>query len=254
MKDKMIFMMFFFTICIFANEVYADKETIVFNTQDFAPFSYIVGNTVSGPGSDIIRAVCNEMNISCKFNLLPWRRSQKEVEMGQAHALFVIGWNKKREKWLYFSHPIIKTEYGIFVRNDNPIVYKNPNDIKGYIVGVYGPSNTSRSLEKVKDVVKDIVIDLKSNDETGFKKLSVGRVDAVYSNREVGFALMTKLNLHNIRYAGPSENLYYYIGFSKKFANKALVDKFNDTFKNLHQKGVINQILSNYKMYPAQLK
>jgi len=255
MKYKMILVLVLFGLCFYSFNIgYSETAKLIFNTQDFAPFSYNVGNTVSGPGADIIRSVCNEMNIKCKFNLLPWRRSQKEVEMGLAHALFVIGWNKKRAEWLNFSHPIINTEYGFFVRNDNPMVYKNPIDVKDYKVGVYGPSNTSRSLEKVKNIIKDLVIDLKSNDETGFKKLSVGRVNAAYSNRDVGFSLIAKLNLKNIRYAGPNEKLNYYIGFSKKHVERELVDLFNNSFKKLHQKGVINQILSNYKMYPSELK
>jgi len=225
-----------------------------FNTQDFAPFTYMENNSVKGPGVDVIKAVCNEMNAICSFHLLPWRRAQKEVEIGKAHAIFLIGWNKKRADWLYFSHPILKTEYGFFVKKNNPLNYKKMEDVKGFTVGVYGPSNTSRSLEKIKEKMSDLNIDMKAKDETGFKKLAVNRVDAVYSNRDVGYNIMERLVLDNIRYAGAHEQLKYYIGFSKRYTDKQTVERFNAAFKKLHDQGVIQQILKGYNLESSELE
>jgi polar amino acid transport system substrate-binding protein len=83
--------------------------------------------------------------------LLPWRRAQDEVANGTAHGLFTIGWNEERAKTFYFSPPILNTEYGFFVRNDNPLKFNQVLDVKGYVVGVFGPSNTSFFLEKIKE-------------------------------------------------------------------------------------------------------
>lgn len=232
---------------------FAGGAELKFNTQNFEPFNYEVGGVVSGPAADIIRKVCGEINITCTLNLLPWRRAQEEVRNGIAHGMFVIGWNEERAKWLYFSPPLLNTEYGFFVRNDNPLKFKNVADVKGYTVGVFGPSNTSFFLEKIKAEIKDLAIDMTPEDETAFKKLSVGRVDAVYSNKDVGYFLMGKLNTKNIRYAGFHTGLKYYIGFSQKHTDKKLVDQFSQAFSNLHKRGVIQAILAKYKMDAAKL-
>lgn len=241
----------------FYTNVYADE--LKFNTQDFPPFHYleekdgISNGKIAGPAVELIQQVCQDANMSCSLRLLPWTRAQKEVEKGDAHALFLIGWNEEREKLLYFSYPIVQTAYGFFVHTDNNLNYHNPSDITGYTIGVFGPSNTSKSLEEIKDKmlksgIPPFTIDVRPNDEAGFRKLNMQRVQAVYSNREVGNAMVAKLGLKNIRYAGDHKYLKYYIGFSKKYVNKSVVDKFNESFKKMHQAGKVSEILAKYKM------
>lgn len=233
---------------------FARGAELKFNTQDFAPFNYEIGGVVSGPGADIIRRICSDIKIDCSFNLLPWARAQEEVRNGIAQALFLIGWNEERAQWLYFSPPILKSEYGFFVRNDNPLKFKHVSDVKGYTIGVYGPSNTSFFLEKIKAEIQDLTIDMTPDDPAAFKKLSLGRVAAVYSNRDVGYDLIAKLSLTNLRYAGVHTGLKYYVGFSQKFTDKKLVDQFNATFRNLYKRGLIQEILAKYHMEAAQLE
>jgi polar amino acid transport system substrate-binding protein len=232
----------------------ADAADLVLNTQDFAPFNYEVNGVVSGPAADIIRGVCADVKINCILRLLPWRRAQQEVEEGKAQGMFVIGWNAARAKWLHFSPPLMNTEYGFFVRDDNPLKFQQNSDVKGYTVGVYGPSNTATSLERIKDEIKDLTIDMTPDDVAAFKKLSLGRVQAVFSNRDVGNDLMRKLGIANIRYAGRQQSLKYYIGFSQKATDQQVVEQFNAAFRTLHKKGVIQEILAKYKMDAAPLE
>lgn len=248
-----------FSISIYSAGINADAAELKLNTQDFPPFHYISKNDdgsngkVEGPAIELIERVCKEAGISCSLNLLPWNRAQKEVENGEAHGLFLIGWNAEREKVLYPSYPIVQTAYGFFVHINNNLQYKNLSDVAGYTVGVFGPSNTSNSLEKIRDSmgkngVTPLKIDMRPNDEAGFRKLNLERVQAVYSNREVGNSMVAKLGLANIRYAGDHKELKYYIGFSKKYVDKSTVDKFNETFLRLHREGEIEKILAKYKM------
>lgn len=230
---------------------FALEADLKFNTQDFAPFNYEVNGVVSGPAADIIREICDEMKIGCSMHLLPWARAQEEVRSGVAHGLFVIGWNEERAKWLFFSPPLLNTEYGFFVRNESPLDFKQNSDVKGYKVGVFGPSNTSTTLEKIKAELNDLTIDMTPDDEAAFQKLSRGQVDAVFSNKDVGYDLTRKLGLKNLRYAGRQQSLKYFIGFSQKFTDKELVDRFNRTFLSLYERGVIPRILAKYRMDPA---
>lgn len=226
-----------------------------FTTQDFAPFSYEIDGVVSGPAVDVIQLICKEMDVACSFRLYPWTRAQKMVEAGKANGMFVLGWNKERAQWITFTPPLMRTEYGFFVRKDNSLEFKTSEDVKGYKVAVYGPSNTSKNLEKIKSALEgELIIDMRYDDESGFKKLSAERVDAVFSNRDVGLALIKKIGIDNVRYAGAYKKLKYYIGFSQQYSEKAVVDKFNDTFKQLHQQGKIQEILKYYSMEPAELE
>jgi len=254
MKVKEAFYLAAALSAVFLGVGFAGEAELKFNTQDFAPFNYEVNGVVSGPAADIIRRICGEMKINCPMHLLPWRRAQDEVANGTAQGLFVIGWNEERAKIFYFSPPILNTEYGFFVRDNNPLKFKQNSDVRGYTVGVFGPSNTATALEKIKAEIKDLTIDMTPDDESAFKKLSLGRVDAVFSNKDVGNDMMRKLGIKNIRYSGRQQSLKYYIGFSQKFTDKKLVDQFNQTFQTLHKRGVIQEILAKYHMEPAQLE
>ena len=129
---------------------HAGAQGLKFTTQDFPPFSYPIEGAVSGPAVEVIRRVCKEMTTSCSFRLLPWSRAQQQVRTGEANGMFVIGWNKKRSKWVHFTPPIMNTEYGIFVNKSNSLNFTKLSDVSGYKIGVYGPSNTSNSLKKIK--------------------------------------------------------------------------------------------------------
>lgn len=218
-----------------------------FVTQEFAPFHYSGNNnTVAGPGAEIVRLVCDRMNATCTIKIFPWSRAQAMVERGEANAMFLIGKNPEREKWLWFSPPVLETEYGFFVEIDDRLQFAKASDINGYWVGVYGPSNTATALTELQHEAQDLHIEMHPTDEAGFRKLENGRIDAVYSNRDVGLSLISQLQLKNIRYAGRHKTLQYYVGFSMQYADRAKVDRFCSAFLELAEEGAIRKILDRY--------
>ena len=106
-----------------------------------------------------------------------------------------------------------------------------------------------------KEKLKPIKVDMRPDDEAGFKKLSLGRLNAVFSNRDVGYALIAKLGLKDkIRYAGASKRLKYYIGFAQEHNNKELLEKFDTTYLDLYKNGTVKNILDRYNMEVATLE
>ncbi len=227
---------------------------LIFNTQEFAPFNYTENGKVAGPAAEIIRKICTDITASCEIKSLPWRRAQHDVKEGTANALFVIGWNQERSTWLDFSPPLLNTEYGFFVNTSNTKPFNTIADFDGLKVGVFGPSNTSKSLNNLSvSDLKNIVIDMTADDISAFKKLEVNRVGTVYSNREVGKAMIDEHKLSGLKYALSHRKLKYYIGFSKQYAPTELVTRFNSRFMELHSQGVIQSILDKYNMVASEL-
>jgi len=251
MKNSALNLMLWGCVTLFSASSHAAE--LKFNTQDFPPFSYMVDGVVSGPAVDVIQQVCKEISIKCSFSLFPWARAQANVKEGQAQALFLIGRSEERENWLYFSPPIVETAYGFFVHADDLLEYRKPFDLVNYTVGVFGPSNTASSLEKIrdqmgKDGLQTFKVEVRPDDESGFLKLAGKRVQAVYSNRDVGTAMLAKLGVKNVRFAGTSETIKYYIGFAKANVTQEQVDQFDTAFRKLHEDGVIAKILAKYGM------
>jgi polar amino acid transport system substrate-binding protein len=230
------------------------RPTLILNTQDFAPFHYKIAmfeNKVYGPVTEIIRAACTEAGINCILRLYDdWGKAQELVKTSQAHGMFVIGWNAERAKSLLPSVPIIETEYGFFVRANDPLQLTKIEDINGYTIGVYGPSNTSKTLRQIENALrgKNMQIHVKEDrdDKPLFKELAEAQsIRAVFSNRDVGNSIIRGLGLSNLRYAGPYKKLLYYVGFSKDLVHKSIVDRFNEAFQNLQKKGVVQEIYAN---------
>lgn len=241
--------------------VFAEKTKLIFNTQEFSPFNYSVNGKASGPVVDIINEVCLRNNFECTFNVLQWKKAQSSVKIGEADALFVVGKNKHREKWLNFSLPLIKTEYGFFVRNTNTLDYKKISDIQGYNIGVFGPSNTSLSLKNIdrklkKEKLQTLKIRVLVDDVPVFKQLSEEKngMKAAFSNKDVGNNIISQNKISNLRYAGKERELDYFIAFSKSTVSIDTVDRFNNTLSKMYKSNKLQGILSKYNLASAGLK
>lgn len=121
-----------------------------FVTLEFAPFIYGENQQVAGPGRDVIAAVCEQSKVDCSFDIYPWRRAQALIKDGKADGMMVIGRNPAREEWLRFSPPMFRTEYGFFVKSDNAMEFNDLQQLAGFRVGVFAPSNTATQLEGVR--------------------------------------------------------------------------------------------------------
>lgn len=218
-----------------------------FVTQHFPPFSYIEQGQVAGPARVLIDRVCQALAQHCEHQLLPWERSQRLVALGEAEALYVIGWNQERSQALRFSTPLLSTEYGFFVRGDDPLQQLSAQALRGYRVAALGASNTWSSLQELQlEQERGFEIIDVTDSQTAFRLLAVGRVDAVYSNREVGQAIIRELQLTGLNYALTHRKLDYFVGFNAVTVSQVWVDAFNSQLQRLQQQGEARKILDRF--------
>lgn len=208
-------------------------NAITFSSFEFPPFTQkLEKNKMSGPFKEMVSDICKEMGEQCTFLLLPNIRSKKMVSEGEVDGGFPYGWNQDRSKKLYFSVPFMVSEYGLFVKSSK-IGISNIKDIQGFKVGVFGPSNTSRSLEKVREsMVKEnltpIEIKMRTDPTKGsILMLSEGRIDGYFSNKSAGLYLVNNNNISNVSYAFTSKNVTYFVAFPKATSDLNMVKKFN---------------------------
>lgn len=230
----------------------AARMEIKFATQDFFPFSYKENGKIKGPGIEIVQKICSKINVKYTVDIFPWRRSLAMCNKGQIQALFMVGKNKEREQNFKFSPPLIATEYGFFECINKPINYDGISSLHNMTIGAYGPSNTSYNLKNlIITSDNNITIDITPDDLTQFKKLARCRVDAVYSNKDVGLAIIKRLKIKNLTYAGTEKKLNYYIAFSTKHTPAMLIKKFNHYLLLMKESGHLQQILSKYNLQAA---
>ena len=243
---------------LFPSMAAAQGGKLVFSTFGFPPFSYSEGDQVKGPFADIVDAICKEIRYECKYEFMPNRRSKMTLENGTVNGNFPLGWNKERDKWLWFTIPLMKTEYGFFARADSQLTYRTLEDLQGLTIGVFGPSNTSNALEQIQRKVKaeglkPIQIEMHPNaDGTGMKKVAAGRYPLYYVNKDVGVREMAEANVSNVKYIGKERELLYFVAFAKKHNDKRIVDKFNRAAIKLANEGAVAKLLARYGIDPGQ--
>ena len=230
--------------------VLAQGEELVFGTQEFPPFSVKTADgNAAGPGVDIIKAVCAEANIPCSFKIGVWKGIQQvaQSEGGEINGLFFLGKNAAREEWMYFSPTVLDTAYGFFAKSTDSLAYLPGTDLEGGVVGVYGPSNTSKSLQTIKDDGGNFTTEVFKDSATVFRVLSQGtQLRFAYSNRDVGAATLKELGITDVKYIGDQKPVSYYISFSKKKVSEETYNKFVSAFNKLKESGKIKEILDEY--------
>ena len=235
----------------------AAQNALRFVTLEFAPFIYGENQQVAGPGRDVIAAICEDAEIDCSFDIYPWRRAQELMKSGDADGMMVIGRNPGREEWLEFSPPMMRTEYGFFVGAGNALDYRSPDQVAGYRVGVFAPSNTETQLKGLRDEVvamgaAPIEIDGHPDDAAGMRKLAAGRLDAVYSNRDRGWGIVAAEDLEGrVRYAGADKEILDYAGITKAYPHPDVVERFFEAWRALYASGEAREIIEGYGLEPA---
>ena len=235
-------------------------DRLRFVTLDFAPFIYGENQNVAGPGYEIVAAACARAGIECSYDIYPWRRAQELMKSGQADGMMVIGRNPKREAWIRFTPPHFRTEYGVFVHADNALQLTDPVQLAGLRIGVFAPSNTATQLATIGRELTEaghqaIDVDGRPDDAAGFRKLAVGRLDAVYSNRDRGYMILEAEGLADkVRYAGGHQGIFYYAGFTREFADTDLLDRFDAAWKALFASGEAQRIIQRYGLEPATVE
>jgi len=234
--------------CLASPSLQESKIEVQLVTQDFPPFSYQENGIAKGFAVELIQHNCDLLKWQCQIHFRPWPRALNELRAGHFHGAFLMGKNAAREHWLRFSQPVLTTEYGVFVQRSNPLFFRRGKDLGGYNVAVYGPSNTSLAL---KQLIKDddtIHVSMRPDDIAGFRQLNAGWVDAVYSNKSVGQAIIHRFNLSLIRYAGADRTLNYYVAFSSTHTTEEFVDSFNTGLQQLISEGKRDQLMLQYEI------
>ncbi len=233
-------------------------KTLTFLTERLPPFNYGEQMDVKGPSRAIIGAVCQRLDANCRFELLPKKRMMHRARKGEADGLFSLGKNAARKEWMYFSKPLLQTEYGFFVRAGDDMAYKSPADLAGYRVVTYGPSNMAKSLRTLVETespgVADVTLD--TDLRLSFRKLVGGRYGdkaAVFSNRDVGRYLLRDEAIEGVRYAGAQRRLTYHVGFPKKAVSRDFVERFDAALTALRDQGRVPEILARHGLEAAQL-
>ncbi len=216
------------------------REVLIVDTYPSVAYLNKQGE-VDGPVAALIKEVCLRMGQEVKLTFNPIQRMFSNLKTHKAHAAFNMSHNEQRAKKWHYSKPVHRVHYGVFSRQDNPLKYQSRNDLKGYTIVTYGPTNMSKKVEAFSQDLPGSKVKIINLYESAFKMLSAGRFDkntVVYGPDTIGQDVIKKWNLNNnIHLAGRDIKNLYYVVFVKEQVKKLFVDEFNRVLLKIHKSG-----------------
>jgi len=242
-------------LCLSLAAPAAWAETLHFVTEEFPPFTFARGAQVGGAITEVVQAVCTHLQFNCSFAVYPWRRSLQLAEEGQADGIFTVIDAPERQRAFHITPMIVTSRYDVYSLRGNEFDYRQPSDMRGKVIGVYGPSGTSFVLGQVLKDVEDVQIQMTTNNQRLMLMLNAGRFGRnglVVLNSDVARHLTTHNASYRVRRAGHLAEISYGIGFSRKKVSEAQFQAFTQGLQQLTAQGRVATILRSHGLNPAQ--
>lgn len=220
--------------------------------NSYPPISFVneEKQKIDGPVAELIKTINKKLEQEIAFQFNPLPRMFVELDSHRADAAFNMSYNPERAKKWHYSLPVHVVNYGVFVKDANPLNYKNREQLSGLTIATYGPTNMSKNVEKFAAKLTDTKVIIENDFEHVFKMLTANRFGddgIVYVPDVVGLDTIREFDLKNIRYAGPDIKNLYYVIFVKETVSKEYVDAFNEVLLQFHQDGTMKEIYQRYQ-------
>ena len=198
---------------------------------------------------DLANEVFKKYNIKVQWQAINWDLKETELKNGNIDLIW-NGYSKtsEREKTVLFSDEYMINEQVIVTKKSKNIV--NKDQLKDKVLGAQNGSSGYDSFNSNPEILKNIV---KNNDATQYESfnealidLENDRIDALLIDRVYAnyyLKQQNKLQDYNIINAG-FEGDSFAVGARK--ADKTLVKKVNEAFKELYKEGKFQEISNKW--------
>ncbi len=229
--------------CLIATSPHCHADKVVrLVSSEYPPY---FGASLPNGGAvvNIVVQAFKYKDYQVQVQYLPWARAISEVRDGNFDAMLAISHNKEDDNKLAFSSPITTLQLGFYKQRDRNIEIKDITDLKSYRIGVVrGHSNPSQFNNLNGSNFESL------DDTTNLRKLAIGRLDLVLTDKLVGKYLIENrltdmriaLNWQGFVVANHTQHL----AFSRKrpdFDKK--LTAFNDGLRIMAQDGSLKELL-----------
>ncbi|MFN5047006.1 substrate-binding periplasmic protein [Roseateles sp.] len=178
---------------------HAERTVLVTGHPGFAPFSFQQGEQVDGILPEVARRLLRSLSLQPQLRALgPWARVQQAARQGQVDLLAGLYDSPERREYLDFLNPaVMGNDVVVVVRRGRAFPYRRWEDLVGRRLGRVHGDRYNEEFERFLEQRRDqIEVDAALNPELNFRKLLLGRIDAIVYSRWVSERLSRQLGLH----------------------------------------------------------
>ncbi|MDK2126686.1 substrate-binding periplasmic protein [Parachitinimonas caeni] len=222
---------------------------IVCHNDVLAPYFMRNGPTFNGINVDMLVEAAKRLSIPLEIKEMPWKRVEFELQKspaGEVECAFAFSRTPAREQYMEYTNVVMqRTEYVLFVRKGAGI--KGLKDLEGKTIGV---RRGFRQPDAIAEGAANgrFQTEEAGSDTSNFQKLSLGRIDAVMINFDVGMYMLKEMGLAgSIQPIGPSLfHLDNFLVFGKGKGLSHLIPLFDREFERMQQDGSYARIRARY--------
>ncbi|MDT8990458.1 transporter substrate-binding domain-containing protein [Curvibacter sp. APW13] len=176
-----------------------------------------------GIAVELVQHAADALHCSVKWQRLPNRRVQRDMEMGVLDAMLMFSYNDERAAYAVYPMKdgkpdgrlrLAELRYHVYVADNSPLVWNGKQfDPLPATVGVNAGYSILADLKKMGLVVEEA-----RSTEQNFQKLRLGRIDAYVAQDAPADLAIETMNLRGVRklpIAFSSKD--YFLPFSKAF-------------------------------------
>lgn len=226
------------------------KELIYVDTS-VPPLMYEADGKAIGIYPALLAEISKRSGIEFDVVSIPWKRALLELDAGRA-GIGALYKNTDRVKKYDFSNKLFDEVQIVYVRSGNEFTFSGVGSLKGKTVGVIrGWSYGDEFDAAVKS--GSIITEEVSSDEQNFKKLILGRIDAMIAIRESASAAIAAGDYKDKVAAlnPPLSVSAAYIAFVKSAHKIDIIDKLNKAIKAIRDDGSFDLIVNTVVGSPA---
>ena len=224
-----------------------------FATLDkFSPFTWEENGQAKGIDIDIVKEMCQRMEVKCNIRFYPWKRVLAYTEEGKIDGGFGAFKNPTREAFAYFlEYPVHYSTYSVFVKKGHEFLFKKIEDLYGRKIGINRGFKLNKEFDEAARTNKIRVKEVRDT-TTNIKKLILNRIDGIAANYHETLVSLKNMGLldqivslpHPII---PAKGAYLMISKATNIPNKMqLINKMNGILKVMYDDGTVDQINAKY--------
>ncbi|NOR57634.1 MAG: transporter substrate-binding domain-containing protein [Sulfurimonas sp.] len=211
---------------------------------DYPPFSVILKDgTASGFSVELLKATLETMGKKVEFNVDEWSKIKEALENGNIDVLPLVAITDERAEYYDFTIPYLRMHGAVFTREDYKHISR-AEDINNKILVAMKDDYAHEYLKK--NNIGQVIITFGSYEEA-FKELSSGKYDAVVVQKLVGFELIKKLKLNNIKVSDfLLHDFEQKFCFAVKSGDKELLSLLNEGLSIIISNGTYEKIYEKW--------
>ncbi len=199
----------------------------------------------SGIDLEVMREAFSAVDRDVTFDFFPWKRTVKMAERGQTDGLCGCAYRPEREGKFIYSDMMGLHSQGVFLNEaSNVRDIGSLDDLEGHSIAAVRGYAVHQELNDRKNIRS-----VEANDDNQLLRLlTAGRVDAIYSYRDIIlYRMAMNSDTRKVQYFEFSSQPYYLCFSRSKSGIEEIVDDFNQGLRIIRFNGTYQKIWQSYR-------